>query len=77
MISGKLIEKLTYLFNVYFQVGYYLKEFKKVNIVMLKKPKKDDYSAPKAYRLIVLLSTLGKALESVVVKRLSNYTKRF
>ncbi len=30
---------------------------------------------PKAYRLIALLSTLRKALELIVIRRLSDYTK--
>jgi hypothetical protein len=37
----------------------------------LRKPGKPDYSNPKSYRPIALLSTIGKALESVVASRLS------
>jgi hypothetical protein len=36
---------------------------------MLRKPDKPDYTDPKAYRPITLLNTLGKALETVVTKR--------
>ena len=36
---------------------------------MLRKPDKPDYTDPKAYRPISLLNTLGKALETVVAKR--------
>ena len=36
---------------------------------MLQKPGKPDYTDPKAYRLIILLNTLGKALKTVVTKR--------
>ena len=36
---------------------------------MLRKPGKPDYTNPKAYRPIALLNTLGKALETIVAKR--------
>ena len=36
---------------------------------MLRKPGKPDYTDLKAYRLITLLNTLGKALKTVVTKR--------
>jgi hypothetical protein len=36
---------------------------------MLRKPDKPDYTDLKAYRLITLLNTLGKALKTVVTKR--------
>ncbi|KAF2625214.1 hypothetical protein BU25DRAFT_301094, partial [Macroventuria anomochaeta] len=38
--------------------------------IILKKPKKPDYSAPKAYRVIALLNCLGKVVERLVAKRL-------
>ena len=44
---------------------------------MLKKPAKGDYSQPKAYRLIALLNTLGKALESIIAKRISFLTETY
>ncbi|EMD67050.1 hypothetical protein COCSADRAFT_47030, partial [Bipolaris sorokiniana ND90Pr] len=38
---------------------------------ILKKPSKPDYSIPKAYRVITLLSYLGKVIERIIAKRLS------
>ena len=38
---------------------------------MLRKPKKDDYTQPKAYRPIALLSTLGKVMETIIANRLA------
>ena len=38
--------------------------------MILKKLNKPDYSEPKAYRPIALLDILGKALETVILKRL-------
>ena len=36
---------------------------------------KEDYTIAKAWRLISLLATLGKILESVVAKRISHAVK--
>jgi len=52
-------------------------EFKKANTIILKKPKKEDYSEPKLYRPIALLNNLGKALEVVITKKLGNYVKEY
>ncbi|EED15976.1 reverse transcriptase, putative [Talaromyces stipitatus ATCC 10500] len=45
--------------------------------VILRKPGKPDYSDPKAYRPIALLSTIGKALESVLARRLSYLVEQY
>ncbi len=48
----------------------------KANIgVILKKPKKPDYSVPKAYRVIALLNCLGNVLEHILAQRLSYLAK--
>lgn len=39
--------------------------------MVIRKPGKPDYTDPKAYRPIALLSTISKALESVIARRLS------
>jgi hypothetical protein len=39
--------------------------------VVVPKPGKEDYSLPKAYRLVALLKCLGKLLEKVIVKWLT------
>ena len=53
------------------QTGYHPKPWRKAIAVALKKPKKPDYSNPRAYRLITLLECLGKVLERIVAKRLT------
>jgi ribonuclease HI len=45
--------------------------FKVAKIIPLRKPDKPDYRLPGAYRPISLLSSLGKALESVIAQRIS------
>ena len=71
-VSQKLLSKFTHFFQGCVQLGYHPKEFKKANTIVLRKPKKEDYSEPKSYRPIALLSTLGKALETVIAKKLND-----
>jgi hypothetical protein len=61
-----LLTFLTHLFNECLQLGYCPNHFRESTTVILRKPGKPDYTIPKAYRPITLLSTLGKALESVL-----------
>jgi hypothetical protein len=50
--------------------GHHLTCWKQVTGVILKKPGKPDYSAPKAYRVIALLNCLGKVVKRLLAKRL-------
>ena len=75
IVVRKLSKVFTHLFKVCFRLGYHPSDFKKANTIVLRKPQKDDYSEPKSYRPIALLSTLGKALEAVVAKRLSDFAE--
>jgi hypothetical protein len=58
-------------FTACIQKGHYLKPFKHLITVVLKKPQKPDYTKLGAYRLITLLNTLIKVLEALVAKRIS------
>jgi hypothetical protein len=60
LVYSKLIDK-----------GYHPKVWKQATGCILKKPKKPDYSQPKAYRVIALLNCLGKVSERILAKRLS------
>lgn len=62
----------TLLFNACMEQGYHPKIFKKATTIVLKKPNKEDYTEPKAYRPIALLDTLGKVLETIMAKKLSD-----
>ena len=53
------------------QVGYHPKSWRRATAVALRKPRKPDYSNPRAYRLITLLECLGKVLERIVARRLT------
>ncbi|XP_046977641.1 uncharacterized protein LOC124543461 [Vanessa cardui] len=51
-------------------ISYFPKQWKVAHVVILNKPGKDDYTSPKSYRPIGLLSVLGKTVEKLFVKRL-------
>ena len=64
-------ESVFHIFNWLLSIGRQPRAFKVAKIIPLRKPNKADYVQPGAYRPISLLSTLGKALESVVAERIS------
>ena len=63
-------ELLFKIYSALFNLGYQPKCWRKAKGVILKKPGKPDYSIPKAYRVISLLSCLGKVLERLFARRL-------
>ncbi|KAJ4473959.1 hypothetical protein C8J55DRAFT_433411, partial [Lentinula edodes] len=52
------------------ETGHHPRLWRQAIAVALRKPKKPDYSEPRAYRLIQLLECMGKVLEKVVARRL-------
>jgi endonuclease/exonuclease/phosphatase family metal-dependent hydrolase len=58
---------LTNLYNTCLDSGTH--PWKEVMVVVINKPGKPDYSAPKAYRPISLLECMGKLLEKIIAKR--------
>jgi hypothetical protein len=66
-----LLPSLHKLFNACLQHGYCPTHFKDTITVVLRKPEKDDYTQPKAYRPIALLNTLGKVMEAIIANRLA------
>ncbi|KAL0894322.1 hypothetical protein ABMA27_012948 [Loxostege sticticalis] len=57
------------LYNRCLLEGYFPNIWKKATVVVLRKPGKDDYTNPKAYRPIGLLPVLGKVLEKMLIAR--------
>ena len=51
----------------------FLEPWKEAVVVVLRKPGKDDYTLPKSYRPIGLLSVLGKVLKRMMVRRIRWY----
>jgi hypothetical protein len=70
-----MMQLLTSLFIVCIQQTYYLKAFKKINIITLKKINKKDYTILITYQLIALLNIIEKILEIIMNKKISWITK--
>ena len=70
-------ERVTILFQISLDVGELPAQWRDAKIIPLKKPKKGNYTVAKVWRPISLLSTLGKALESVVAERISYVVETF
>ena len=72
---AKLILILMSLFNACVIYRYHLKQFKKAQMIVLCKLKKNDYTDSKTYWFIALLNIMSKALKLIMIKRLSNITE--
>jgi hypothetical protein len=58
------------VYNTLFRAGYYPNKWKEGIGIILLKPNKEDYTVPKAYRIITLLNCLSKVLEKIFATRL-------
>ena len=68
---------VTALYNAVLDLGYVPTAWKEAKVVMIQKPGKDDYTAPKSYRPISLLPCLAKGLEAIVAKFLSRTAVKY
>jgi endonuclease/exonuclease/phosphatase family metal-dependent hydrolase len=67
--------RFTHLFDNCLTTGSH--PWKNAKVVVIPKPGKPDYSAPKAYRPIALLECCGKLLEKIVAKRIMSDSNAF
>lgn len=68
-LPPKIIIAITSYTNAILRLKHFPEAFKKAHIIMIPKPQK-DHSDPNNYRPISLLSSLGKIIETIVLKRL-------
>ena len=61
------LTRLTTLYQAILELNYLPKHWTNAKVVFIPKPNKNDYSDPKSYRPISLMSFLLKALEKVVL----------
>jgi hypothetical protein len=71
-----LIRALQALITAVIRHSYYPARFRTARTIVLRKPSKPDYSDPGAWRPIALLSTLGKVIETLMARRLSDLAER-
>ena len=62
---------LTNLYQLCAQHGWHPKPFRETLLVVLPKSGKCDWTDPWSYRLIALLSTIGRSLERIIARRLA------
>ncbi len=72
---NKLMTHLINLFRVCVALNYHSRCFREINIIILKKSKKKNYTNVKTYKSIVLLNTFDKILKSIIARRISDLTK--
>ncbi len=77
MTETEIMKAIVHLFQACLNIGYHPRHFKEASTVILKKPKKTDYSEPKSYRPITLLDTLGKALEAIISRKLNDMAEEY
>ena len=66
-----LIDRLLIIFNAAIQLDTYYDPWRESTTVVIRKPGKPDYSAPKAYRPIALLNTTAKLFSALIADRVS------
>ncbi|GAA5913703.1 hypothetical protein JCM6882_002321 [Rhodosporidiobolus microsporus] len=70
-----LAPRLVPLIRACLSLGHLPSSWRDATCVVLKKPKKPDYSNPKAYRLIAFERCVAKLVESVVARRLAYWAE--
>jgi ribonuclease HI/endonuclease/exonuclease/phosphatase family metal-dependent hydrolase len=65
-------ERLIRIFQAILNLDLYYDPWREFTTVVLRKPSKPSYTVPKAYRPIALLSTMAKALTSLVAEIISD-----
>lgn len=71
-LPRKVIAQMYYIYNSCLRLQYFPKSWKNALVIPLKKPNKPN-SDPKSYRPISLLPIMGKLLERIILKRLSEH----
>jgi Reverse transcriptase (RNA-dependent DNA polymerase) len=74
-VNDACLDLLTTLFNAALFLGIH--PWTEVKVVVIPKPGKTDYSAPKSYCPISLLECIGKVLEKIIARRLGSDVDHF
>lgn len=69
-VGDTIAPLLTNLSNSAMKFGYFPSSWKCFSTIRLHKPRKDNYSKPKAYCPIALEETLGKVIEAILATQL-------
>ena len=69
-LGEPVTQALTHLTNASLRLEHLPPFLKRARTIVIKKPGKDSYETPSAWRPIALLKTIGKVIEKVVAKRI-------
>ena len=71
LVLEVFLPHFTYFFQACIDLEYYPKKFWIANMIVLKKPRRENYTLTESYCPIALLNTLYKALKAILACRLS------
>jgi hypothetical protein len=75
ILIKKLLSLLTNLFRACVEHDYHLLCFREINIIILKKSNKSNYTDFKTYKLIALLNTIDKGLEFIIARKINTFAE--
>ena len=71
IIKNKVcLKRIINITGACFELGYWPSHFKTSTSIVISKPNKELYNSSKSFRPIVLLNTIGKLIEKVIVEHL-------
>jgi ribonuclease HI len=73
----QIISHLYYIFNAVFELNIFHQSWRDHRTIVLRKPGKNSYEIPNAYRPIALYSTIGKVLTAITAETLTYVTEQF
>ena len=77
LLLEDILPSLPWLFQACVTLAYHPESYREANTIVLRKPNKGDYTLAKAYRPIAPLNTLGKVLEALQGRRLSDLAEKY
>ena len=75
MFRKTMTKKLISIFQVYINVEYHSKLFRKTKIIVFKKVEKSDYTIFKVYNFNALLNKMNKMLKSIMINKTTELAK--
>jgi hypothetical protein len=75
ILIKKLFSFLINLFWAYVEHDYHLLCFREINIIILKKSNKNNYTDFKTYRFIALLNTIDKKTKFIITRKINTFAK--
>mgnify|MGYP001335162396 FL=1 len=77
VVADIISRPLHELFNACLRIQHCPQHFKHSTTVVIPKPGKPSYRETKEYRLIALMNTVGKILDSIITRRLQYYAEQY